>query len=55
MPVCPICKEEFEQKKAKGMSTLMERAYFFDTYACKKTFDEEPAELIEKIIETTGS
>ena len=48
MAICPVCKSEVEEKKARGTSTVKERTYFFDSKACKKMFDEKPEEFIEK-------
>jgi YHS domain-containing protein len=48
MAICPVCKAEVEEKKARGTSTHKEREYFFDSKACKKRFDEEPEEFIEE-------
>jgi YHS domain-containing protein len=48
MAICPVCKAEVEEKKARGTSTVKERTYFFDTKGCKKQFDENPEGYIEK-------
>ncbi len=48
MAICPVCKAEVEEKKARGTSTFEEQKYFFDSKACKKRFDEEPEEFIEE-------
>ena len=48
MAICPVCKAEVEEKKARGMSAHKEQQYFFDSKACKKRFDENPKEFIEE-------
>ncbi len=48
MAICPVCKAEVEEKKARGTSTFEEQEYFFDSKFCKKRFDEEPEEFIEE-------
>ena len=40
--VCPACKVEVEEKKARGTSSYKEQNYYFCSKACKKKFDEEP-------------
>ena len=48
MALCPVCKVELEEKKARGTSTIGDKTYYFDSKACKKKFDEKPQEFIEK-------
>jgi YHS domain-containing protein len=48
MAVCPTCKIEVEEKKARGQSTQKDETYFFCSKACKKKFDEEPEKYIKK-------
>ena len=48
MAICPVCKVEVEEKKARGTSTVRDSTYYFDSKACKKKFDEQPEEFIEK-------
>jgi YHS domain-containing protein len=48
MAVCPVCKSEVEEKKARATSTHKEQQYFFDSKACKKTFDANPEQFTEK-------
>ncbi len=48
MAVCPVCKMELEEKKARGTSTVSETTYYFDSKACKKKFDEQPDDYIKK-------
>jgi YHS domain-containing protein len=48
MAICPVCKVELEEKKARGVSTAREATYYFDSKACKKKFDERPEKYIEK-------
>jgi len=47
MAICPVCKVEVEEKKARGTSTVSEITYYFDSKACKKQFDERPASFIK--------
>ena len=47
MAICPVCKVELEEKKARGVSTVSETTYYFDSKACKKKFDEQPEEFIK--------
>lgn len=54
MAVCPVCKEEVEEKKARATSTVKGNTYFFDSKACKKRFDEEPEKFIEKLGGSNG-
>ena len=49
MAICPVCKAEVEEKKARGTTTVGERTYYFDTKGCKKQFDEEQEKSIERI------
>ena len=48
MAICPVCKVELEDKKARGVSTVNETTYYFDSKACKKKFEEQPEKFIEK-------
>lgn len=48
MALCPVCKVEVEEKKARGTSVFKERTYYFDSKACKKRFDENPEHFKEK-------
>ena len=47
MAVCPVCKIELEEKKARGVSTIRETTYYFDSKACKKKFDEQPEKFMK--------
>jgi YHS domain-containing protein len=42
MTVCPVCKTEIEDKKARGASEQDGKTYYFCCKACKKQFDETP-------------
>ena len=42
MTVCPVCKTEIEEKKARGTSEYKGKTYHFCCKACKKKFDETP-------------
>jgi len=46
--VCPVCRVEVEEKKARATSTYNEQTYFFCCKACKKKFDEEPEKHAKK-------
>jgi YHS domain-containing protein len=48
MAICPVCKGEVEEKKARGTTTVGDRTYYFDTKGCKKKFDEEQEKSIEE-------
>ena len=48
MAICPVCKVELEEKKARGAGTIGDTTYYFDSKACKKKFDEQPDKFIEK-------
>jgi YHS domain-containing protein len=48
MAVCPVCKVEVEEKKARGVSTHKDDTYYFCSKACKKKFDETPEKYAEK-------
>jgi YHS domain-containing protein len=39
---------ELEEKKARGVSTVRETVYYFDSKACKKKFDDQPEKFMEK-------
>ena len=40
--------DEVEEKKARGISSYKEQAYYFCSKACKKKFDEEPEKYTKK-------
>jgi len=42
MAVCPVCKMEVEEKKARGTSEHKGKTHYFCCKACKKKFDENP-------------
>jgi YHS domain-containing protein len=42
MAICPVCKMEVEEKKARGTSEHKGKTYHFCCKACKKRFDETP-------------
>jgi YHS domain-containing protein len=42
MAICPVCKMEVEEKKARGTSENKGKTYHFCCKACKKKFDETP-------------
>ncbi len=46
--ICPVCKTEVEEKKARGTSTVDDKIYYFCCKACKKKFDEEPDKYTRK-------
>jgi YHS domain-containing protein len=48
MAVCPVCKIEVEEKKARGKSEREGETYFFDSKACKKEFDNAPDQYAKK-------
>jgi len=48
MTVCPVCKTEIEDKKARGASELDGKTYYFCCKACKKQFDEAPEQYADK-------
>ena len=48
MTVCPVCKTEIEDKKARGSSELDGKTYHFCCKACKKQFDEAPEKYADK-------
>lgn len=48
MAVCPVCKAEVEEKRARGTTTIGDLTYYFDTKGCKKRFDEELEKPTEK-------
>jgi len=48
MAICPVCKGEVEEKKARGTTTVGDRTYYLDTKGCKKQFDEEQEKSKEK-------
>lgn len=47
--VCPVCKVEVEEKKARATSDYDEQTYYFCCKACKKRFDEEPDMYVKKV------
>ena len=49
MAVCPVCKAEVEEKKARGTTTIGDLTYYFDSKGCKKRFDEELEKFMRKI------
>jgi YHS domain-containing protein len=48
MTVCPVCKTEIEDKKARGTSELDGKTHYFCCKACKKQFDEAPGQYADK-------
>ena len=40
--VCPVCKMDVEEKKARGTSEYQGKTYYFCCKACKKQFDDHP-------------
>jgi YHS domain-containing protein len=48
MAVCPVCKTEIEDKKARGTSELDSKTFYFCCKACKKQFDEAPEQYADK-------
>lgn len=42
MTVCPVCKTEIEDNKARGTSEKDGKTYHFCCKSCKKQFDEAP-------------
>ena len=48
MALCPVCKVELEEKKARGTSIVSDTTYYFDSKACKKKFDEQPEKFMKE-------
>lgn len=48
MALCPVCKIEVEEKKARGKSEYEGETYYFDSKACKKEFDNAPETFAAK-------
>lgn len=48
MATCPVCGIEVEEKKARGTSAFNDKTYYFCTKACKRVFDESPADFSKK-------
>jgi YHS domain-containing protein len=48
MALCPVCKIEVEEKKARGQSAYKDETYYFCSKACKKKFDQEPEKHAKK-------
>jgi len=46
--VCPVCKMECEEKKARGTSSYKGKTYYFCSKACKKKFDESPEKYVKE-------
>ncbi|MBN1691196.1 MAG: YHS domain-containing protein [Dehalococcoidia bacterium] len=46
--VCPVCKTEIEDKKAGGAGEQDGENYCFCCKACKKQFDEDPNQYVDK-------
>lgn len=47
MAVCPVCKMEIEEKKARGNSSFKGQTHYFCSKACKKRFDEAPEKFVK--------
>jgi YHS domain-containing protein len=48
MPVCPVCRIEIDEKKARGTTEMGDQTYYFCSKACKKKFDESPDNFVKK-------
>ncbi|UCG29142.1 MAG: YHS domain-containing protein [candidate division WOR-3 bacterium] len=54
MAIDPICKMNVDEKTAQYTSEYQGKTYYFCAPGCKKKFDENPAEYLEKETEDSN-